>query len=121
MLFLNILALLAPTQSADNLFHLFTVLCEKFLISILHCFFANVTPCPLVLLSSLTEKKYLSIFSYPLYLMIVVSYSLWPSVCNGHNCGVLVQLFPSLTFAPTYIFQLLVNGRCFLAFPFLLP
>ena len=68
ILFLNILTLLAPTQSADNLFHSFTVLCENenFLISSLHCFFANVTPCPLVLLSSLTEKKiFLSIFSYP--------------------------------------------------------
>ena len=60
ILFLNILTLLAPTQSADNLFHSFTVLCENenFLISSLHCFFANVTPCPLVLLSSLTVKKY---------------------------------------------------------------
>ena len=29
-----------------------------FLISTLHCFFANVTPCPLVLHSSLTDKKY---------------------------------------------------------------
>ena len=38
----------------------FTVLCENenFLISSQHCFFANVTPCPLVLLSSLTVKKY---------------------------------------------------------------
>ena len=37
-----------------------------FLISSLHCFFANITPCPLVLLSSLTVKKiFLSIFSYP--------------------------------------------------------
>ena len=38
--FLNILTLLAPTQSADNMFHSFTVLCknEKFLISSLHCF-----------------------------------------------------------------------------------
>ena len=59
VLFLNILTLLAPTQSADNLFHSFTVLCENenVLVSNLHCFFANVTPCPLVLLSSLTEKK----------------------------------------------------------------
>ena len=58
ILFLNILTLLVRTQSADNLFHSFTVLCENenFLISSLHCFFANVTPCPLVLLSSLTEK-----------------------------------------------------------------
>ena len=65
ILFLNTLTLLAPTQSADNLFHSFTVLCENenFLISSLHCFFANVTPCPLVLLSSLTVKKiFLSIF-----------------------------------------------------------
>ena len=68
ILFLNILTLLAPTQSADNLFHSFTILCENeyFLISSLHCFFANVTPCPLVLLSSLTVNKiFLSIFSYP--------------------------------------------------------
>ena len=68
ILFLNIVTLLAPTQSADNLFHSFTVLFENenFLISSLHCFFANVIPCPLVLLSSLTEKKiFLSIFSYP--------------------------------------------------------
>jgi hypothetical protein len=52
----TILTLLAPTQSADNLFHSFTVLCENenFLISSLHCFFADATPCPLVLLSSLT-------------------------------------------------------------------
>ena len=68
ILFLNILTLLAPTQSADNLFQSFNVLCENenVLISNLHCFFANVTPCPLVLLSSLTVKKiFLSIFSYP--------------------------------------------------------
>ena len=60
ILFLNILTLLAPTQSADNLFHSFTVLCENenCLISSQHCFFANVTPCPLILLSSLTEKTY---------------------------------------------------------------
>ena len=47
------------TQSADNLFHSFTVLCENeiFFICSLHCFFVNVTPCPLVLLSSLTEKN----------------------------------------------------------------
>ena len=49
--FLNRLTLLAPTQSADALFHSFTVLCENEngLISSLHCFFANVTPYPLVL------------------------------------------------------------------------
>ena len=64
ILFLNILTLLAPTQSADKLFHSFTVFCgnENFLISSLHCFFAKVTPCSLVLLSSLTEKKQ---FFYP--------------------------------------------------------
>ena len=57
-LFLNILTLLAPTQSADNLFHSFTILWENenFLISSLHCFFANATPCPLVL-SSLTLDR----------------------------------------------------------------
>ena len=45
ILFLNILTLLAHTQSADKLFHSFTVLCEnkKIIISSLHCFFANVT------------------------------------------------------------------------------
>ena len=44
ILFLNMLTLLASTQAADNLFHSFTVLCENenFLISSLHCFFANV-------------------------------------------------------------------------------
>ena len=30
ILFLNILTLLAPTQSADNLFHSFPFLCENF-------------------------------------------------------------------------------------------
>ena len=53
---------------ADHLFHSFTVLCENenVLISSLHSFFANVTPCPLGLLYSLSEKKlFLSIFSYP--------------------------------------------------------
>ena len=60
ILFLNILTLLAPTQSADNLFHSFTILWENenFLISSLHCFFANATPCPLVLLSSLSVYVY---------------------------------------------------------------
>ena len=45
-IFFNILTLLAPIQSADNLFHSFTILCENdnLLISSLHCFFANVTP-----------------------------------------------------------------------------
>ena len=58
--FYSILTILGPTQSADNLFHSFTVLCENenFLISNLHGFFANVTPCHLVCLSSLTEKNY---------------------------------------------------------------
>ena len=68
ILCLNILTLLTHTQSADNMFHSFTILCENenFLISSLHCFFADVTPCLLVLLSSLTKKKlFLSIFSYP--------------------------------------------------------
>ena len=41
---LNILALLASTQSADNLFHSLTVHCEeKKIICSLHCFFANVS------------------------------------------------------------------------------
>ena len=46
--FLNILTLLAPTLSADNMFHPFTVLgeTENLQISSLHCVFANVTPCP---------------------------------------------------------------------------
>ena len=45
ILFLNIITLLAPTQSADNLFHSITVLCENenVLIYIMHCFFVNVT------------------------------------------------------------------------------
>ena len=77
ILFLNILTLLA-----DNLFHSFAVLCENenFLISCLHCFFANVTPCPLVLLSSLTVKKiFLSIFSYPFNILntSIWSLNLW--------------------------------------------
>ena len=66
ILFLNILTLLAPTQSADNLFHSFSVLCENenFIISSLRCFFANVSPCPLVLLHSLTETKYFCQYFY---------------------------------------------------------
>ena len=35
-LFLNILTLLAPTQSADNLFHSFTVLCENYADAVIH-------------------------------------------------------------------------------------
>ena len=59
ILVLNILTLVAPTQSTGNLLHSFTVLCENdnSLVSSQHCFFANVTPCPVVLLSSLTEKN----------------------------------------------------------------
>ena len=55
----KILTLLARSESADNLFHSFTVLYENanFLIYSQRCFFANVTLCPLVLLSSLTEKN----------------------------------------------------------------
>ena len=51
-LFLNILILLECTQSADNLFHSFTVLWEKeyFLTSNLLCPFAKAKSCPLVLL-----------------------------------------------------------------------
>ena len=56
ILCLNIFTLLAPTQSADNMFRSLTVLCEYFLISSLH-FFANVTRNPLLLLSSLTENN----------------------------------------------------------------
>ena len=61
ILFLNILTILAPTQSADNLFHSFTILCENenFLISSLHWFFAYVTPCPLVLF--LDREKNISV------------------------------------------------------------
>ena len=46
--------------NTDNVFHFKTFLCENenFHISCLHCFFANATPCSLVLLSSLTKKKY---------------------------------------------------------------
>ena len=75
--FLNTLTLLAPTQSADHLFYSFIVLYENenFLISSLHCFFANVTPCPLVLLSFLTENQlFRSIFSYP---FIILNTSIW--------------------------------------------
>ena len=77
MLFLNILTLPPPTQSADNMFHSFTVLCENenFLISSLHCFFANATPCPLVLRSSLTEEQIiLSTFLYPFKILNI---SIW--------------------------------------------
>ena len=77
ILFLNILTLLAPTQSADNLFHSFTVLCENenCLISSLHCFFANVTPCPLVLLSSLPEDRLIDFLFYHLCdVFVVVEY-----------------------------------------------
>ena len=55
-LVLNIFMLLAVTQSVDNVFHSFMVLCENeyFLISNLHRSFTNVTSCPLVLLSFLS-------------------------------------------------------------------
>ena len=59
ILFLIILTLLAPTQPADNMFHPFIVfLCVKktLFVSSLHCIFANIIPCPLVLFPSLTEK-----------------------------------------------------------------
>ena len=57
----GILALLTPTQSADNMFQSFTVLCYNYNVikSSLHCFFVNVTSCSQVFLSSLTDKKYL--------------------------------------------------------------
>ena len=52
-LFLNLLTLLTPTQSADNLFRSFNVLCENehFLISSLHCFIANVSSSPSLFLN----------------------------------------------------------------------
>ena len=55
ILFLNILTLLACTQSSDNLFHTLMVLCENenFLTSNLLCFFTRVTLFPLVILLSL--------------------------------------------------------------------
>ena len=55
-LVLNIFMLLAVTQSVDNVFHSFMVLCENeyFLISNLHRLVTNVTSCPLVLLSFLS-------------------------------------------------------------------
>ena len=62
------LRFLTFTQSVDNLFHSFIVLCENecFLMSNLHWSFTNFTSCPLVLLSFLSEKNiFLSIFSYP--------------------------------------------------------
>ena len=54
-----LLTLLIPYDPNINFVFPLTVLCENenFIISNLHCFFANVTPCPLVLLSSLTEKQ----------------------------------------------------------------
>ena len=85
ILFFNILTLLAPTQSAEYLFHLFTVIGENenFLISSLHCFFANITPCPLVLLSSLFVTKHIFVnifipFQYFKHLnLIFKSSGLW--------------------------------------------
>ena len=66
ILLLNMLTLLAPTQSSDNMFHSFTVLYENenFLIYNLHYCFANANSCPMVLLSSLAEKTniYVDIF-----------------------------------------------------------
>ena len=59
ILFLNILTLLACTQSSDNLFHTLMVLCENenFLTSKLLCFFTRVKLCPLVILLSLISIK----------------------------------------------------------------
>ena len=42
ILFLNILTLLAPTQSADNLFHSFTVLCENEMVIQIETFFLQI-------------------------------------------------------------------------------
>ena len=63
LVILNMLTLLAPTQSSGNMFHSFTVLYENdnFLISNQHCCFANVTSRPMVLLSSLAEKTTISV------------------------------------------------------------
>ena len=66
----NILKYINTTsnESADNLLHSFSVLCENenFLISSLHYFFVKATPYLLVRLSSLIEQNiFLSISSYP--------------------------------------------------------
>ena len=60
ILFLNIFTLLVLTQSFGSLFHSFIALCVKeyFLVSNLHCSLTNAALCPLVLLPSLSLKKY---------------------------------------------------------------
>ena len=76
---------LAGTRSVDNLFHVFIVLCENeyFLISNIHWSFTNVTSCPLVVLSFLSEKKiFLSIFSYPLNILKTSIWSPLNQVCR---------------------------------------
>ena len=87
-LFWNIFTLLAVTQSVDNLFHSFIVLCENecFLISNLHGSFTNVTSCPLVLLSFLSEKKYWYQFFHDL-LLTFLSLELLNHILSGvlHN------------------------------------
>ena len=55
ILFINILTLVAPTQSADNLFLILLFVVKSFLITSIHCFFI-ATSCLLVRLSYLTEK-----------------------------------------------------------------
>ena len=57
LMFSNIFTLLAPAQSADKLFHMFIILCEKeyFLISNLHCSFTKATLCSLII----KKKRYL--------------------------------------------------------------
>ena len=66
ILFLSIFMLLAVTQSVDNLFHSFIVLCENeyFLIPNLHGSFINVTSCPLVLLPLISFRNDLWTFCY---------------------------------------------------------
>ena len=58
--------LLAFTQSVDNLFHSLLSSVRMSTFWYLHLSFTNITSCPLVLPSFLSEKKiFLSIFSYP--------------------------------------------------------
>ena len=56
----------APTQSPDDLFHSFTVLCENqnFLISSLHCCFANAASRSIIIPSSSSERNiFINIFT----------------------------------------------------------
>ena len=106
ILCLNILTLLAHTQSADNMFHWFTVLRENenCLISSLHCFFANVCPCPLFLLSQVIEKIcFHSLLQFHTALIRHLIYRWWPKI----------QLY--LSYEGQYLLPIhLVHLRCLL-------